>query len=60
VTYRKLSEKEPIWQNDAFNFRDEYDIGSDPKDFFDREDQTIDRLVVSFARNMVAAMLEAF
>jgi hypothetical protein len=60
VKYGKVGDKEPIWQNDSFNFRDEYDVGSDPKDFFDREDQTIDRLVVSFSRNLVAAMLEAF
>lgn len=60
VTYRKLSEKEPIWANDAFSFRDEYDLGSDPAAFFDREEQTIDRLASSFARSLVAAMLEAF
>lgn len=60
ITYRKLSEKEPIWANDAFSFRDEYDLGSDPATFFDREEQTIDRLASSFARSLVAAMLEAF
>ena len=28
--------------------------------FFDREEQAIDRLATSFARSLVAAMLEAF
>lgn len=60
VRYSKVGEKEPIWQNDAFTHSDEYDIGSDPQSFFDREDQSIDRLVQTFARNLVAAMLEAF
>jgi hypothetical protein len=60
VTYRKLSEKEPIWANDAFSFRDEYDLGTDPAAFFDREDQTVDRLATSFASSLVSAMLEAF
>jgi hypothetical protein len=60
VKYGKVGEKEPIWASDSFSFRDEYDIGADPATFFDREDQAIDRLAASFARNLVAAMLEAF
>ena len=30
VVYRKIGQKEPIWQNEAFSFRDEYDVGDDP------------------------------
>ena len=55
-----MGQKEPIWSSDSFQFRDEYDIGSDPATFFDREEQALDRLATSFARNLVAAMLEAF
>ena len=60
VRYFKVGEKEPIWQNDLFTAQDEYDVGSDPQSFFDREEQAIDRLIALFARNLVAAMLEAF
>jgi hypothetical protein len=60
VRYAKVGAKEPIWANDAFSFRDEYDVGDNPQAFFDREDQAIDRLATSFARSLVAAMLEAF
>jgi hypothetical protein len=60
VRYGKLNAPEPIWSNDAFQFRDEYEVGSDPATFFDREEQAIDRLATSFARSLVAAMLEAF
>jgi hypothetical protein len=60
VKYSKAGEKEPIWASDSFSFRDEYDIGSDAATFFDREDQALERLATSFARNLVAAMLEAF
>ena len=60
VRYAKVGAQEPIWSNDAFSFRDEYDVGSDPSTFFDREEQAIDRLATSFARSLVAAMLEAF
>lgn len=60
VRYGKVGEKEPIWQNDLFSAQDEYDVGGDPQSFFDREEQAIDRLIAIFARNLVAAMLEAF
>lgn len=60
IRYGKVGAPEPIWSNDAFQFRDEYEVGSDPASFFDREEQAIDRLATSFARSLVAAMLEAF
>jgi hypothetical protein len=60
IQYAKVGATEPIWSNEAFSFRDEYDVGSDPASFFDREEQAIDRLATSFARSLVAAMLEAF
>lgn len=60
VTYRKVGQQEPIWQNGSFSFRDEYDVGDSAESFFDREDQAIDRLTTSFAQSLVSAMLEAF
>jgi hypothetical protein len=60
VRYMKVGAEEPIWQNDSFSFRDEYDLGGTSADYFDREDQALDRLALSFARSLVSAMLEAF
>jgi len=60
VIYHKVGQKDPIWQSEGFSFRDEYDVGDIPGSFFDREDQTIDRIAQSFGRNLVATMLEAF
>jgi hypothetical protein len=60
VVYRKIGQKEPIWANDAFSVRDEYDMGDQASTYFDREDQSIERLAEGFARSLVAAMLEAF
>jgi len=61
IVYRKVGVTEPLWENDDFSVRDEYDLDdSDSQNFFDREDQSIDRLSESFARRLVAAMLEAF
>lgn len=60
VTYRKLGQKDPVWSNEGFSFRDEYDIGDTSTNYFDRTDQSIDRIAIGFARSLVAAMLEAF
>ncbi len=60
VKYSKVGQAEPIWQSESFSFRDEYDVGDNPANFFDREDQTIERMSSSFAKNLVSAMLEAF
>ena len=59
VRYAKVGEREAIWENVAFRATDEYDIG-DATNFFDREEQAIDRLAEEFSKSLVAAMLEAF
>ena len=59
VRYAKVGEREAIWETAAFQATDEYDIG-DADNFFDREEQAIDRLAEEFSRRLVAAMLEAF
>jgi hypothetical protein len=60
VRYAKTGQPEAIWENDAFAFRDEYDVADDPSAFFNQEEQALDRLSAQFARSLVAAMLEAF
>jgi hypothetical protein len=61
VTYRKVGQQEPIWSNPRFSFQDEYDLQIEAaQNYFDREEQSIDRLAESFARSLVSTMLEAF
>jgi len=60
VRYTKSGQDEPIWANESFTFRDEYDVGSDPSTFLNQEGQAVERLSAAFARSLVAAMLEAF
>jgi hypothetical protein len=59
VRYGKVGAPEAIWENEAFRFTDEYDIG-DAATYFDREEQAIERLSLYFARSLVSAMLEGF
>jgi Lipopolysaccharide-assembly len=60
VVYRKIGQSEPIWSNESFSQRDEYDMSETSQNYFDREEQSIERLSTAFARSLVAAMLEAF
>lgn len=60
VKYSKVGATEPIWQADQLSVRDESDVGDDPEEFFDREDQVLDRLTQSLAKTLVSSMLEAF
>ncbi len=60
VVYRKLGQTEPIWENESFSQRDEFDMSETPQVYFDREEQSIERLSQTFARGLVSAMLEAF
>jgi len=60
IVYRKIGQKEPLWANEAFSHRDDYDMGESSQRYFDREDQAVARMANEFARSVVAAMLEAF
>lgn len=60
VKYVKTGSAVPMWANESFTFRDEYDVGSDPGAFIDQEGQALERLSQAFARSLVSAMLEAF
>ena len=60
IRYAKTGSTEALWENDAFAFREEYDVSEDPSAFFHQEEQALDRLSAQFARSLVAAMLEAF
>jgi hypothetical protein len=60
IRYAKPDVTEAIWESEGFTARDEYDIGEDADAYFDREEQAQDRMAISFAKAVVAAMLEAF
>jgi hypothetical protein len=58
--FRKPGATEPIWETESLVTRDESDIGDSSATFFERDDQVLERISTSFARSLVAAMLEAF
>lgn len=60
VEFRDLVEDEVIWSSNNFSFRDDYEIGEDPEQFFDQEGLTFQRLAEEFAKSLVSSILEAF
>jgi outer membrane lipopolysaccharide assembly protein LptE/RlpB len=58
-----LEEREPpkvLYRNDNFLFRDEYEISTDLKSFFEERDPALDRMARNFAERLVAAIVEGF
>lgn len=52
--------KKPVYANDNFVFRDEYQISGDVNRFFQEESPALDRMSGDFAKDLVSAVLEGF
>lgn len=60
VEFRDLVEDSVLWQSNSFQFRDDYEIGEDPEEFFDQQGLTVQRMAEEFAKSLVSSILEAF
>ncbi|HSF15338.1 MAG TPA: LptE family protein [Vicinamibacteria bacterium] len=60
VAFRDLVEDKVIWSSGGFQFRDDFEIGENPDEFFDQEGLTLERLAEEFAKSLVSSILEAF
>jgi outer membrane lipopolysaccharide assembly protein LptE/RlpB len=49
-----------LYHNDNFLFRNEYEISTDVKSFFEEQDPALDRLAQDFATRLVAAVIENY
>jgi len=52
--------KKILFRNDKYLFRQEYQISTDIKSFFDEQDPALDRMAHDFASHVVADILESF
>ena len=52
--------EKPIYKNDDMIFRDEYQISTDVKSFFQEEDPALDRMSRDLASHLVSNVLENF
>lgn len=60
VQFKDLVQNKVIWSNNSFQFRDDYEVGENPQQFFDQEGLTLQRLAEEFAKSLVSSILEAF
>jgi Lipopolysaccharide-assembly len=60
VRLEDIATKKIIYRDDNLVFRDEYELSSDPKTFFDEESPALDRMARSFASQVVSGILENF
>jgi outer membrane lipopolysaccharide assembly protein LptE/RlpB len=60
VSLQEVATKRELFRNDNFLFRNEYEISTDVKSFFEEQDPALDRLARDFASRLVAAITEKF
>jgi len=60
VTLTELDTQKVLFHSDNFLFRNEYELSTDVKSFFEEQDPALDRLAKDFAQKLVAAILENY
>lgn len=60
VTLRQTDAQKILYHTDKFIFRNEYEISTDVKSFFEEQDPALDRLAKDFAQRLVASVTENF
>ncbi len=60
VTLTQTEPQKILYHSDKFIFRNEYEISTDVKSFFEEQDPALDRLARDFAQRLVASITENF
>lgn len=60
VRMEETATKKTLWRNDAFLFREQFEISIDIASFFEEQDPALGRLSREFAAALVSALLENF
>jgi hypothetical protein len=60
VTFMDRATDKVLYHNDNFVFRNEYELSTDVKSFFQEGDPALDRMAREFAERLVAAVTENF
>lgn len=60
VQFTRKGADEPLWHNDRYVFRDNYDVNASDAGFFDRENLAIEDTSEKFAETLVSDLLEGF
>lgn len=60
VTLTEAATDKVLFHTDNFLFRNEYELSTDIKSFFEEQDPALDRMAQDFAKRLVAAVTENF
>ena len=60
VTFEERESGKILYHTDDFLFRNEYELSTDVKSFFEEQDPALDRLAQDFAARLVAAVTENY
>jgi outer membrane lipopolysaccharide assembly protein LptE/RlpB len=60
VTLTQTETQKVLYHTDKFVFRNEYEISTDVKSFFEEQDPALDRMAKDFAQRLVASITENF
>src|ERR1700723_1687792 len=60
VTFTETATQKVLYHTDSFIFRNQYEISTDLKSFFEEQDPALDRLAQDFATHLVAAVIENY
>ena len=60
VTFTESATQKVLYHSDNFIFRNQYEISTDLKSFFEEQDPALDRLAQDFAARLVAAVTENY
>jgi hypothetical protein len=60
VTLTERGTDKVLFHSENFLFRNEYEISTDVKSFFEEQDPALDRLAQDFAKKLVAAVIENY
>lgn len=60
VVFTDLIDQQVIWSDTTFSFREEYEIGENPEEFFDQSGMAFNRMAEEFSKTLVSRILEAF
>lgn len=60
ITFEERETGKILYHADSFLFRNQYEISTDVKSFFEEQDPALDRLAQDFAARLVAAVTENY
>jgi outer membrane lipopolysaccharide assembly protein LptE/RlpB len=60
VTFTENTTQKVLYHTDNFVFRNQYEISTDLKSFFEEQNPALDRLAQDFAARLVAAVIENY